>query len=103
MAPEERFEGAIELLEGRLFIVDGMTSSEGKTKDIAKKLKDFGLSKGVLVDAKSDAKFKRASGNLPKFRYYGVEGLNVYDLLKYDNVLLTKESVATIVEILGEK
>ena len=89
--------------EGRLFIVDGMTSKEGKTKDIAKQLKDFGLQKAVLIDSKLDAKFNRASKNLPKFRYYGVEGLNVYDLLKYDNVLLTKESVATIVEKLGDK
>jgi len=88
--------------EGRLFIVDGMTSKEGKTKDIAKQLKDFGLQKAVLIDSKLDAKFNRASKNLPKFRYYGVEGLNVYDLLKYDNVLLTKASVATIVEKLGD-
>lgn len=89
--------------EGRLFVVDGMTSKEGKTKDIAKQLKDFGLQKAVLIDSKLDAKFNRASKNLSKFRYYGVEGLNVYDLLKYDNVLLTKASVATIVEKLGDK
>lgn len=89
--------------EGRLFVVDGMTSSEGKTKDLAASLKKFGVAKAVLIDSKADAKFGRASRNLAKYRYYGVEGLNVYDLLKYDNVLLTKASVATIVEKLGEK
>jgi large subunit ribosomal protein L4 len=89
--------------EGRLFIVDGMTSGEGKTKELAASLKKFGVQKAVLVDSKLDAKFNRASKNLAKYRYYGVEGLNVYDLLKYDNVLLTKASVATIVEKLGEK
>lgn len=89
--------------EGRLFVVDGMQSTDGKTKDIAKKLKSFGLAKAVLVDSKSDAKFSQASRNLAKYRYYGVEGLNVYDLLKYDNVILTKASVATIVEKLGEQ
>jgi large subunit ribosomal protein L4 len=89
--------------EGRLFVVDAMTSSEGKTKDLASSLKKFGVNKAVLVDSKADAKFGRASRNLAKYRYYGVEGLNVYDLLKYDNVLLTKASVATIVEKLGEK
>ncbi len=89
--------------EGRLFVVDAMTSSEGKTKDLASSLKKFGVEKAVLIDSKADAKFGRASRNLAKYRYYGVEGLNVYDLLKYDNVLLTKASVATIVEKLGDK
>src|SRR5690606_12441885 len=72
--------------QGRLFVIDEM-ASEGKTKDLAQKLKGFGLEKAVLVDAKLNEKFDRAARNLAKFRYYGVEGLNVYDLLKYDNAV----------------
>lgn len=83
--------------EGRLFVVDGMTS-EGKTNELSKRLKAFGLAKAVLVDAKSNDKFKRASQNLAKYKYFPVEGLNVFDLLKYDAAVLTKESVAKIVE-----
>lgn len=83
--------------EGRLFIVDGM-SSEGKTAELAKRLKSFGLAKGILVDAVVDAKFKMASGNLDKFKYQPVEGINVFDLLKYDAAILTKESVAKVIE-----
>lgn len=83
--------------EGRLFIVDSM-DSEGKTKDLAKRLDGFGLKKAVMVDAAANDKFNRASRNLKNFRYYGVEGLNVYDLLKYDNAILSKESIAKIVE-----
>lgn len=88
--------------EGRLFVVDSMASTEGKTKELAKRLKTFGLAKAVLVDAKPDQGFTRASRNLPKFRYYGVEGLNVYDLMKYDAAVITKDSVAKIVEKCGE-
>lgn len=87
--------------EGRLYVVDSM-SSEGKTKEIAGRLKKFGLAKGVLIDAARNDKFDQATRNLPKFRYYGVEGMNVYDLLKYDHVILTKESLAKIVERCGE-
>lgn len=83
--------------EGRLFIVDSM-DSEGKTKDLAKRLDGFGVKKAVMVDAAANDKFNRASRNLKNFRYYGVEGLNVYDLLKYDNAILSKESIAKIVE-----
>jgi len=89
--------------EGRLFVVDAMTSNDGKTKELASKLKKFGLEKAVLVDAAANAKFGRASRNLPKFRYYGVEGVNVYDLLKYDAAVITKESVAKLIERCGER
>lgn len=82
--------------QGRLFVIDEM-ASEGKTKDLAQKLKGFGLEKAVLVDAKLNEKFDRAARNLAKFRYYGVEGLNVYDLLKYDNAVITKGSLESIV------
>ncbi len=88
--------------EGRLFVVDAMSSPEGKTKEIAGRLKEFGLQKGVLIDAARDEKFERAARNLPKFRYYGVEGMNVYDLLKYDHVVLTRASVEKIVERCGQ-
>ncbi len=88
---------ALSLLnkEGRLFIVDEMTS-QGKTKELAKRLKDFGLEKAVLIDANKNDKFTLASNNLVKFRYYGVEGLNVYDLLKYNSAVITKGSLDRI-------
>src|SRR4051812_9356573 len=70
--------------EGKLFVVDAMKSTDGKTKALAEKLQAFGLKKACLIDAELDPMFNRASKNIPKFRYYGVEGMNVYDLLKYD-------------------
>ena len=87
--------------EGRLFVVDSM-DSEGKTKELAKRLAGFGVTKAVMIDAQADQKFERASRNLKNFRYYGVEGLNVYDLLKYDTAILSKDSVAKIVERCSE-
>lgn len=83
--------------EGRLFVVDNMTS-EGKTNEINKRLQSFGLSKAVLVDSQTNETFKRATRNLVKFKYFPVEGLNVFDLLKYDAAVITKESVAKIVD-----
>jgi large subunit ribosomal protein L4 len=83
--------------EGRLFVVDQMSSGAGKTKELAARLKTFGIEKAVLVDAAADQSFTRAARNLAKYRYYGVEGLNVYDLLKYDAVVLTQASIAKVV------
>lgn len=86
--------------EGRLFVVDSMQSA-GKTNELAKRLKTFGLEKAVLVDQENDQLFLRASRNLPKFRYYTAAGLNVYDLLKFNSVVVTKASVDKILARCG--
>lgn len=83
--------------DGKLIVVENMTS-EGKTKELAKRLKDFGVEKAVLVDIKSADLFKRAAKNLTEYKYFSVDGLNVFDLLKYQTAIVTKDSIAAIVE-----
>lgn len=83
--------------EGRFFVVDSM-ESEGKTGELAKRLKNFGLAKAVLIDAEADQQFLRASRNLADYRYYSVEGMNVYDLLKFDGAVVTQGSLDKIVK-----
>lgn len=83
--------------EGKLFVVDSMVS-EGKTGELSKRLAAFGLKKAVLIDATVNEQFSRAARNIHAFKYFPVEGLNVFDLLKYDAAIITKESVAKIVD-----
>jgi large subunit ribosomal protein L4 len=85
------------LKEGKLLVVDSLATS-GKTKELAKNLKAIGLNKAVLVDAKTEPKTRLASRNLAKYRYYGVEGINVFDLLKYDAAVISKGSIDAIVQ-----
>jgi large subunit ribosomal protein L4 len=87
--------------EGRLFIVDEMVECEGKTKSVATGLKALGLKKSVLIDSKENLAVKRAARNLETARYYTVDGLNVYDLLKYDSAVVTKGSIEQIVTRCG--
>jgi large subunit ribosomal protein L4 len=86
--------------QGKLFVVDSMEST-GKTKELSARLKKFGVTKAVLIDAKAQDTAARASKNLPKFRYYSVDGLNVYDLLKYDTAIISKDSISLIEERCG--
>ncbi|PIT99721.1 MAG: 50S ribosomal protein L4 [Bdellovibrionales bacterium CG10_big_fil_rev_8_21_14_0_10_45_34] len=86
--------------EGRLYVVDSIQSN-GKTSEFNSKLKGFGLVKAVVVDKAEEAMVKRASRNLKAYRYLSVEGLNVYDLLKYDAVVINKQSLDKIEERLG--
>jgi len=85
---------------GQLFVVDSM-KAEGKTKELAARLKKFGLEKAVLLDGQADQLFMRSTRNMRKFRYYSVDGLNVYDLLKFGTLVMTKDSLNRVVERCG--
>ncbi|MBX9767057.1 MAG: 50S ribosomal protein L4 [Bdellovibrionales bacterium] len=87
--------------EKKLFVVDAMTSKAGKTKDLSAQLKKFGVTKAVLIDSTAGDTMARASRNMRNFRYYGVEGLNVFDLLKYNTAVITKDSIQKIVSRCG--
>jgi large subunit ribosomal protein L4 len=87
--------------EGRMFVVNELASKDGKTNELAKRIKDFGLNKVLMIDEKQDEMFARASRNIPQARYNSVEGLNVYDLLKYDAVIFSQNSLGKVAEKCG--
>jgi large subunit ribosomal protein L4 len=49
-----------------------------------------------MIDSEVNADFKRASQNLANFRYYAADGINVYDLLKYDFAIVTPTALDKI-------
>lgn len=87
--------------EGKLSVVKDMTSEDGKTKALAGQLKNLGVEKAVLIDGDLNDMFNRASRNMKKVRYYSADGLNVYDLLKYDRAIITEASLEKIVARCG--
>jgi len=82
--------------ENKISVVEDMKSDAGKTAELVKRLENFGVNKALLVSDEVDSLFKRASGNIKKIKYMPVAGVNVYDLLKYDRLILTKASLAGI-------
>lgn len=82
--------------EKRLFFVKDMQSTEGKTKELVGRFKKMGWDKALLVDEKNQDQFKRACQNLKKFKVLPAEALNVYDVLKFDRVVLTPELLPTV-------
>jgi large subunit ribosomal protein L4 len=81
--------------EGKFIVLNDIDST-GKTKDINTKLSGLGLKKAFVVDDVAKDLVVRASKNLAKFKYVGVAGLNVYDLLKYDSVVVSQSAVDKI-------
>jgi large subunit ribosomal protein L4 len=89
------------LSEGRLWVMDQI-SSDGKSKNLALALKKLGTEKCVVVDDASNLKLKRAARNLANYKFVASQGLNVFDLLKYDGCVVSKAALSQIVERLGE-
>lgn len=77
--------------ENNILLMEDMQSENGKTKDLADQLKNLGLDKALLVDVKGNLLFKRACKNLKSFRFMPVQALNVYDVLKYHYLVMSKE------------
>ncbi len=85
----------------RLWVIDKI-DSEGKTNSLQKKLKDLGIEKAIIVDDASNLTLKRAARNLDDFKFVASQGINVFDLLKYDGCILSKAALVQISERLGE-
>lgn len=81
---------------GTVYVVSDMVSEQAKTKDIHSKLQRFGVKRALLVDTEKDTNFNRACRNLKDFQYTTVQGLNGFDLLKYQTVIFTKASVEKV-------
>lgn len=79
--------------EGRLFVVKDLESKDGKTQELVNRLSGFGVQKAVLLDNTKNEMVQRASKNVKALCYHEVDGLNVYDLLKYDAVVMSQASI----------
>lgn len=87
----------------KVIVVDSLASEAGKTKALSAQLTKMGLKKSLLVGTELNDGFERASRNLPKFLYLPVDGVNVYDLLKYDSLVIEKEALSLLEEKLQTK
>ncbi len=94
---------SMKLKDGELTIIEDFTFEEPKTKKAIEVLKNFNLdkSKVLLVLSEKDVNVIKSFRNLPKAKVLLVEGLNTYDLLNADHVLVTKSAVEKINERLG--
>ncbi len=80
--------------EGKLIVIDGTKMDKPKTADLAKRFAKLGLSSVLIIDgAAVDVNFARAARNLPHVDVLPQVGANVYDILRRDTLVLTKDAV----------
>ncbi|MBI3180113.1 MAG: 50S ribosomal protein L4, partial [Deltaproteobacteria bacterium] len=83
--------------EDALLILEGFELEQAKTKEVAAFLDKLGAKSALLVDVGND-KLKRAARNLPHSKYVEAKGLNVYDILDHDKLVLTQAALGEVVK-----
>jgi large subunit ribosomal protein L4 len=79
---------------GRLIVIDEAKIKIAKTKDLAAKLNKLGWASALIIDGPTvDAGFLRAAVNIPDLDVLPQQGANVYDILRRDTLVLTKDAV----------
>jgi len=82
--------------EGKILVLDNFTT-DGKTKTVASALAVLGTqNKALIVDAKTNANLVRGARNLSASQWLAPEGLNVYDILRHETVVITQASIKQI-------
>ena len=91
-----------KLADNELYVVDGLTVENGKTKEMLEFLKAFNFEKTVLlVMNDNDQMVIRAARNIKRLSTLPVEQLNTYDVVKNFVVVLSKGSVEKLQEVYG--
>jgi large subunit ribosomal protein L4 len=83
----------------KLLVLDELKLEEIKTKKMKAVLDNLKVEKALIVLDKKDENVILSSRNLPRVRTVLTGSINVYDILKYDNLVLTKDAVAQIEEV----
>ena len=87
--------------EDALTVVDAFALPEIKTKQVVNVLDRFEFGDMLLVLAEQDETVRRSARNVPSVRVLPAEGLNVYDILKHRNLVMTTAAVEKVVSRLG--
>ena len=87
------------VLDNKLIVVDELKFDEIKTKKFQAVMDNLKVKKALVVIADNDEKVTMSARNIPTVKTALVNTINVYDILKGDTLVLTKEAVAKIEEV----
>jgi large subunit ribosomal protein L4 len=87
--------------DGKLIVVDKLEPEQPKTKIMVQALAELKIQSALIVIPEANEKIERSARNLPKVKVIRVEGLNVYDLLRYEHLVLTEGALRLIEERLA--
>jgi large subunit ribosomal protein L4 len=87
---------SLKLKQGQLLVVDTFELSEIKTKKLQQILKVLGSGNALIVDALGNENLKLSARNLEQTQFLPPEGVNLYDILRHENLVLTKNAATQL-------
>ena len=85
--------------DNKLVVVDSLTLAEAKTKEMQKVLTNLKAEKALIVTAGDDQNVVLSARNIADVQTATVNTINVYDVMKYNTIVVTKDAVASIEEV----
>jgi len=89
--------GKVEL--NQMVVVDKLALEQAKTKEMVKVLNNLKAQKALIVLEGANESVQRASGNIEGVKSIPVNNISVYDLLKYEKLVITEQAVKMIEEV----
>lgn len=87
---------ALKLKEGRLTIVENFELAEIKTKSLAGVLAALAVAKGSLIVDSANENLRLSAANLESHQVLPPEGVNVYDVLRHEHLVLTRSAAQAL-------
>jgi large subunit ribosomal protein L4 len=91
---------SLKTKEGKIWILENLEFEEIKTKRFVQFMKSFGFDNALVVLDRENINVERSARNVPGVKVLKVEGLNVYDILAHENLVLVREAVQRIQQVL---
>ena len=88
-----------KVAENEIIVIDELKLDSFKTKEMAAILKAFEADSALVVTAGKDENVVRSAANIPGIKTSMAENLSVYDVLKYNKFIVTKDAVSKIEEV----
>jgi large subunit ribosomal protein L4 len=86
---------------GEMIVVDSLPISEPKTKTMVNILENLKANKAIIVTVENEDSVSKSARNIPGVLTLTSDGINVYDLLAHDQLVITKDAVSRVEEALA--
>jgi large subunit ribosomal protein L4 len=91
---------SVKLASGQILVVENWNVATHKTRDLIATLGKLGVTgSALLVGSEDSEKMALAAGNNPRVATIESKGVNVYDLLKYDQIVFSKDAILALQEV----
>ena len=87
--------------ESKLLVLQELKLPRIKTKDFLELLKTFSIDKALFVTNGKERNFELSSRNVPGIKVMRYEGLNVYDVLRYEYLVMERSAIEKVQEVLS--